>query len=482
MNNFVDLLISLPELFLVLTAMGMMVIGVYTSAAKAYTLINNAAVLSLFTAIGLVLFAKTGTKLAFNDLFISDDFAQYIKVILLLAAALVILIGDRAVRKIKIAHFEYPILITFATIGMMLMVSANDLMSLYVGLELQSLALYVVAALNRDSLRSSEAGLKYFVLGALSSGMLLYGCSLIYGYAGTTSFTGLETMVAGTSNVSLGLLTGLVFLIVGLAFKVAAVPFHMWTPDVYEGAPTPVTAFFAAAPKVAAMALFVRITMGPFQGMADQWQQIIIVLSILSMVLAALAAISQTNIKRLMAYSSIGHAGYALIGLGAGTEQGATAVLIYLAIYIVMVIGTFACILCMKSKGNSVEQISDLAGLGKSHPALAAALLLFMFSMAGIPPLAGFFGKLYIFLAAIEAELYTLAIVGVLSSVVGSFYYLRIVKVMYFDNLSDELDSAIGKRLSVIISLCALTILFFFLSPSLLVDSASTAASVLFAK
>ena len=245
MNNFVDLLISLPELFLVLTAMGMMVIGVYTSAAKAYTLINNAAVLSLFTAIGLVLFAKTGTKLAFNDLFISDDFAQYIKVILLLAAALVILIGDRAVRKIKIAHFEYPILITFATIGMMLMVSANDLMSLYVGLELQSLALYVVAALNRDSLRSSEAGLKYFVLGALSSGMLLYGCSLIYGYAGTTSFTGLETMVAGTSNVSLGLLTGLVFLIVGLAFKVAAVPFHMWTPDVYQGSPTSVTSFFS---------------------------------------------------------------------------------------------------------------------------------------------------------------------------------------------------------------------------------------------
>ena len=482
MNSFVDLLISLPELFLVLTAMGMMVVGVYTSADRAYTLISNAAVLSLFAAIGLVLFSKTGTKLAFNDLFINDGFAQYIKVIVLLAAALVILIGDRAVRKIKIAHFGYPILITFATIGMMLMVSANDLMSLYIGLELQSLALYVVAALNRDSLRSSEAGLKYFVLGALSSGMLLYGCSLIYGYAGTTSFTGLETAVAGASNMSLGLLTGLVFLIVGLAFKVAAVPFHMWTPDVYEGAPTPVTAFFAAAPKVAAMALFVRITIGPFQGMADQWQQIIIVLSVLSMVLAALAAINQTNIKRLMAYSSIGHAGYALIGLGACTKQGTTAVLIYLAIYIVTVIGTFACILCMKRKGNSVEQINDLAGLGKSHPAIAAALLLFMFSMAGIPPLAGFFGKLYIFLAAIEAKLYSLAVIGVLSSVVGSFYYLRIVKVMYFDNLSDELDSAIGKRISVIISLCAFTILLFFLSPSLLVDSASTAASVLFEK
>ncbi|MEE2933075.1 MAG: NADH-quinone oxidoreductase subunit NuoN [Pseudomonadota bacterium] len=482
MNSFVDLLISLPELLLVVTAMGMMVVGVYTSADRAYTLISNAAVLSLFVAIGLVLFSKTGTKLAFNDLFINDGFAQYIKVIVLLAAALVILIGDRAVRKIKIAHFEYPILITFATIGMMLMVSANDLMSLYIGLELQSLALYVVAALNRDSLRSSEAGLKYFVLGALSSGMLLYGCSLIYGYAGTTSFAGLETAIAGASNISLGLLTGLVFLIVGLAFKVAAVPFHMWTPDVYEGAPTPVTAFFAAAPKVAAMALFVRITMGPFQGMADQWQQIIIVLSVLSMVLAALAAISQTNIKRLMAYSSIGHAGYALIGLGACTKEGTTAVLIYLAIYIVMVIGTFACILCMKRKGSSVEQISDLAGLGKSHPAIAAALLLFMFSMAGIPPLAGFFGKLYIFLAAIEAELYSLAVIGVLASVVGSFYYLRIVKVMYFDNLSDELDSAIGKRISVIISLCALTILLFFLSPSLLVDSASTAASVLFEK
>ena len=480
MNSFVDLLISLPELLLVVTAMGMMVVGVYTSADRAYTLISNAAVLSFFAAIGLVLFSKTGTKLAFNDLFINDGFAQYIKVIVLLAAALVILIGDRAVRKIKIAHFEYPILITFATIGMMLMVSANDLMSLYIGLELQSLSLYVVAALNRDSLKSSEAGLKYFVLGALSSGMLLYGCSLVYGYAGTTSFVGLDSVIREAENISIGLLTGLIFLIVGLAFKIAAVPFHMWTPDVYEGAPTPVTTFFAAAPKIASMALFVRIIMGPFQGMLDQWQQIIILLSVLSMVLAALAAISQTNIKRLMAYSSIGHAGYALIGLAAGTKQGTTAVLVYLAIYVAMVIGTFACILCMKRKGDNVERIEDMAGLGKSHPAIAAALLIFMFSMAGIPPLAGFFGKFYIFLAAIEAKLYLLAIIGVLSSVIAAFYYLRIVKVMYFDDFTDALDGAIGKRISVVITGCALLVLLFFLSPSLLVDSASTAASVLF--
>lgn len=480
MSGILDIFIALPELLLVGMAMILMMVGVYVHATRAYSLVVNFTILTLLIVLGLVIFAKPSSTYAFNKLFINDGFAQFIKVLVLMGAVLILLIGDRSMKKTEIARFEYPILIMFATVGMMLMVSANDLLSLYVGLEMQSLSLYVVAALNRDSLRSSEAGLKYFVLGALSSGMLLYGCSLIYGFTGTTAFSALPGAIAGAGGSSIGLLTGLIFLIVGLAFKIAAVPFHMWTPDVYEGAPTPVTAFFAAAPKIAALALFIRVAMGPFQEMADQWQQIIVVLSILSMVLAAFAAISQRNIKRLMAYSSIGHAGYALIGLAAGTKQGVTAVLIYLAIYIVMVVGTFACILCMYRKGQAVEQIDDLAGLGKSHPAIAAALLLFMFSMAGIPPLAGFFGKLYIFLAAIEAELYTLAIIGVLSSVVAAFYYLRIVKVMYFDDVVDELDRKTGRRIGVVMTASALLVLLFFLSPSLLVDSAATAASALF--
>jgi len=480
MKGMIDIVIALPEVFLATMAMVLMMVGVYAKAQRAYSLVTNLTIICLLLVLGLIIFGKPSATFAFNKLFINDAFAQFVKVLVVIAGILVLLIGDKSMKDQKIARFEYPILLMFATVGMMLMVSANDLLSLYVGLELQSLSLYVVAALSRDSVRSSEAGLKYFVLGALSSGMLLYGCSLIYGFTGTTAFDVLPDMIAKAGDAPLGLLTGLIFLIVGLAFKVAAVPFHMWTPDVYEGAPTPVTAFFAAAPKVAALALFIRVAMGPFHGMADQWQQIIVVISILSMVLAAFAAISQTNIKRLMAYSSIGHAGYALIGLAVGSERGVAAVLIYLAIYLVMVIGTFSCILCMKRKGEAVENISDLAGLGKSHPAIAIALLLFMFSMAGIPPLAGFFGKLYIFLAAIEAQLYTLAIIGVLSSVVAAFYYLRIIKVMYFDDVDEPLDQKIGRRIGVVMSVSALLVTLFILSPAPLVDRATAAASVLF--
>ena len=480
MKGAIDIVIALPEVFLVTMAMVLMMIGVFSQAQRAYSIVTNIAVVSLLIALVLIIFGKTGSTFAFNKLFINDAFAQFVKVLVVVGGLLILVIGDRAMKTQKIARFEYPILLLFAIVGMMLMVSANDLLSLYVGLELQSLSLYVVAALNRDSVKSSEAGLKYFVLGALSSGMLLYGCSLIYGFAGTTAFAVLPEVLSKLGAAPLGLLTGLIFLMVGLAFKVAAVPFHMWTPDVYEGAPTPVTAFFAAAPKVAALALFIRVTMGPFQSMADQWQQIIVVISILSMVLAAFAAISQTNIKRLMAYSSIGHAGYALIGLAVGSKEGVTAVLVYLAIYVVMVAGTFSCILCMNRKGEPVEEISDLAGLGKTHPAIAIALLLLMFSMAGIPPLAGFFGKFYIFLAAIEAKLYTLAIIGVVSSVVAAFYYLRIVKVMYFDDVEDALDSKIGRRIGSVMTLSAVLVLLFFLRPSPLLESAATAASSLF--
>jgi NADH-quinone oxidoreductase subunit N len=362
---------------------------------------------------------------------------------------------------------------------MMLMISANDLISLYLGLEMQSLALYVVAAFRRETVRSTEAGLKYFVLGALSSGMLLYGASLVYGFAGTTRFEELATVLAGDA-VSAGAVIGLVFVAAGIAFKISAVPFHMWTPDVYEGAPTPVTAFFAAAPKIAAMALFARVLLGPFGGLADEWRQILIVVSVGSMLLGAFAAINQTNIKRLMAYSSIGNVGYALVGLAAGTQQGLHGVLIYMAIYLFMTLGTFACILAMKQKGRMVEQIADLAGLSRTNPMLALALALFMFSMAGIPPLAGFFAKYFVFLAAVQAELYTLAVIGVLSSVVSAFYYWRIVRVMYFEDAVEGLDRPMEAGVAAVLAVSTAVITLFILLPGTILGGARIAAQSLF--
>jgi NADH-quinone oxidoreductase subunit N len=362
------------------------------------------------------------------------------------------------------------------------MVSANHLISLYVGLELQSLALYVIAAFRRDYAKSSEAGLKYFVLGALSSGMLLYGASLVYGFAGTTSFDRLAALLGDhQTHAPVGLIVGLVFVAAGVAFKISAVPFHMWTPDVYEGAPTPVTAFFAVAPKVAAIALFVRVLIEPFGALTDQWRQIIYFTSMASMVLGSFAAIGQTNIKRLMAYSSIGHIGYALVGLAAGTELGVRSVILYMAIYIFMNIGTFAVILCMRQGGRMVEEISDLAGLSRTHPMLAFAMLIFMFSMAGIPPAAGFFGKLFVFQAAIEAHLYTLAVVGVLASVVGAFYYLRIIKLMYFDEPIEAFDHGISGGMTVVLAGTGLFTLLFFFFPAPLLNGAAAAAASLFA-
>src|SRR5262249_36630384 len=373
-------------------------------------------------------------------------------------------------------RFEYPVLILLATTGMLMLISAADLIALYLGLELMSLSLYVVAAIDRDNVRSTEAGLKYFVLGALSSGMLLYGASLIYGFTGTVTFSGIA-QAAGSGGI--GLTFGLVFLFAGLCFKVSAVPFHMWTPDVYEGAPTPVTAFFASAPKVAAIAIFMRVCIGAFPNIMVQWQQILVFVAIASMALGAFAAIGQRNIKRLMAYSSIGHMGFALVGLAAGTPEGIQGVLVYIAIYLTMTLGTFACILAMKRDGVAVEGIADLAGLAQTKPAMAFFLAMLLFSLAGVPPLAGFFAKLYVFLAAIKAGLYGLAVIGVLASVVGAYYYLAIVKVMYFDEPAPAFEPMRGE-LKAVLGIMGLANLLFFVFPGPLVDAAAAAAKSLF--
>jgi NADH-quinone oxidoreductase subunit N len=376
---------------------------------------------------------------------------------------------------------EFPVLVLLATVGMMMMISAYDLISLYVGLELQSLALYVIASFERDSVRSTEAGLKYFVLGALASGMLLFGASMVYGFAGSTRFETLQQVFQSDVAHPVGLLFGIVFIIVGLAFKVSAVPFHMWTPDVYEGAPTPVTAFFAVAPKIAALALFVRVMIDPFGRLVAEWSQVVWGISVASMILGSLAAINQRNIKRLMAYSSIGHVGYALIGLAVGTQSGVRGILFYMAIYLFMNIGTFAVILCMRRQGKMVEEIADLAGLARTRPALALALGIFMFSLAGVPPLAGFLGKFYIFMAAIDAHFNVLAVIGVVTSVVGAYYYVRVVKIMYFDEPAAPFDRPIGPVMGAVLVGTSVLVLLFFIFPAPLADSAATAAATLFA-
>jgi NADH-quinone oxidoreductase subunit N len=474
-------LLALPEIVVAAAGLALLMFGVFRRQepvrAIAWLVVG-----ALVLAALLVIAVPGADGQAFGGLFVVDRYAAFLKVLVLLAAAVSVVMSLGYVQREQMARFEFPLLLLFATLGMMMMISANDLISLYVGLELQSLALYVVAAFRRDTIRSTEAGLKYFVLGALSSGMLLYGSSLIYGFAGTTRFEGLAALMAGLGSAqpAIGLVVGLVFLIAGLAFKVSAVPFHMWTPDVYEGAPTPVTAFFSIAPKVAAIGLFGRVLIGPFGALVGEWQQIISFIAFASMALGAVAAINQTNIKRLMAYSSIANVGYALVGLAAGTPSGLRGLLIYMAIYAVMNAGTFACILAMRQQGRMVEGISDLAGLGKTHPLMAAAFGVFMFSLAGIPPLAGFFGKIYVFLAAIEAGLYTLAVLGVLASVVGAFYYLRIVKVMYFDEPREGFDRPMGWELAGVLTVASLAILLFFVVPSPLLSSAAAAAAVLF--
>jgi NADH-quinone oxidoreductase subunit N len=477
-----NLIPALPEIFLACAAMALLIFGVFRGDGST-RLVSWASVIVLIVSGVLMTSVLDGRITTFGGQFINDDFGHFMKWLIIVGSALAILMSLSYNAEEGIARFEYPLLILFATLGMFMMVSANDLISLYIGLELQSLALYVVAAFRRESLRSSEAGLKYFVLGALSSGMLLYGASFVYGFTGTTSFDALATIFKGLGDEgpSIGLVVGLVFIIAGLAFKVSAVPFHMWTPDVYEGAPTPVTAFFAVAPKIAAVALFVRVLIGPFGVLVADWQQVIILLSIGSMVLGALAAMWQDNIKRLLAYSSIGHVGYALIGLATATEIGVRGILVYMAIYLAMNVGTFCCVLLMRRSGRMVTGITDLGGLARNQPVLAFAFALLMFSMAGIPPLAGFFGKWYIFLAAIDAKLYALAIIGVLTSVIGAYYYLRIIKIMYFDEPAESFDRPVGGEIRVILGVSTLLVTFFIVQPDLIVDRAAVAARVLFA-
>ncbi len=434
-----DLNVILPEIVLSFYAIAALLGAAYTGQDRmAGMLVWLTA--ALMTALALWIGTTgDGTRTAFDGMFNDDGFARFAKVTILLSAAAVLVMGQEYMARRDLLRFEYPLLIALAAVGMMMMVSAGDLMALYMGLELQSLALYVIASLRRDSAKSTEAGLKYFVLGALSSGLLLYGASLTYGYAGTTLFSGI--IEAAEGRAPLGLLIGLVFVISGLAFKVSAVPFHMWTPDVYEGAPTPITAFFATAPKVAAMGLFARVVHDAYGGIVADWQQVIAVLSLLSMFLGGIAAIGQTDIKRLMAYSSIAHMGYALMGLASGTVFGVQAMLVYMAIYVTMNVGTFAFILSMERDNRPVTDIGSLNMYSRAHPARALAMLILMFSLAGVPPLLGFFGKLYVLRAAYEGGLAWLAIAGVIASVIGAFYYLRIVFYMYFGEEREPLES-----------------------------------------
>ncbi len=481
---FPDLSAATPEIFLFIVAMALLMVGVFAPAARAAAVVGRLALLSLVVALVMVLM-QDGAKVAtFENMFIVDRFSIFMKVLVLIGSALTLLMSGRFFAEMNARKFEYPVLVVLATLGMMMMISANDLIALYMGLEIQSLALYVLAAFLRDQERSTEAGLKYFVLGALSSGMLLYGASMVYGFAGTTQFAALAEVLKG-GEVAPGIIIGIVFIAAGLAFKVSAVPFHMWTPDVYEGAPTPVTAFFAVAPKVAAIALFLRVMLEPFGGIAAEWRQVIVFLSVASMILGAFAAIRQNNIKRLMAYSSIGHVGYALLGLAVGTSEGIRAVLVYMAIYLTMNIGTFACILAMRRQGQYVEQIPDLAGLSKRNLPMAIIMMLLMFSLAGVPPLAGFFGKFYVFKAVMEMSALSsgwtvLAVIGVLSSVVGAFYYLRIVKVMFFDEAVEPLDLPSGRELGLLMGLAGAFNLFFFPFAGPLLRAAGNAAAALF--
>jgi NADH-quinone oxidoreductase subunit N len=477
MNTLVSQLNVLrPELVVGISAILLLLAGV-TGSQRGMRLVSWLAVVALIIAT-ITLYYTTGTVRVFGDAFVTDDFARFAKGLVLIGSTFAIILAQHYFEDQRIARFEFPVLVLLATLGMMLMVSAGSFIGLYMGLELQSLALYVLAAFHRDSMRSTEAGLKYFVLGALSSGMMLYGISLIYGFTGTTAFADVAAAVS-KSGASVGIVFGIVFLISGLAFKVSAVPFHMWTPDVYEGSPTPITAFFSMSPKVAAMALFLRAMLGAFPDAFHQWQQIVVFISVLSMVLGAFAAIGQTNIKRLMAYSSISHMGYALLGLAAGTAQGVQGVLLYLMIYVITNAGVFVCILAMKRGGEQVENIEDLRGLARTNPRLALAFLIFMFSLAGIPPMAGFFAKFYVFLAAIQAHLYWPAVIGVLSSVVGAVYYLRIVKLIYFDEPAPAFDRGAVTPLSALLVASGGFTLLFMVGAAPLVAAATLASKAL---
>jgi NADH-quinone oxidoreductase subunit N len=472
-----NLIPALPELLIVVSAVVLLLLGVIKKEANGGG-ITALAIIVLGLAALLVVSGPSERTVTFGGMFVVDAFGVYTKLLVLLASAVTLAMSRSWLKAEGLDHPEYPVLVLFATLGMMMMISANNFMALYLGLELQSLALYVLAASQRDSARATEAGLKYFVLGSLASGMLLYGASLVYGFAGTTGFDALAKALAGEAPV--GAVVGMVFILAGLAFKISAAPFHMWAPDVYEGAPTPVTAFFAVAPKIAAFALLIRVLTGPFGSMIAQWQQVIVFVSVASMVVGSFAAIMQTNIKRLMAYSSIGHVGYALVGLSAGGADGVGSVLIYLSLYLAMNAGAFAIILSMRQKNRALEGIDDLAGLSKTHPMMALSLAILMWSMAGIPPFAGFWSKWMVFSVAIDHGMVALSIIGVLTSVVSTYYYLRVIKVMYFDEPADGLDRAVAAPVGLVMALSTLAVLLFNLVPAGLFSSASTAAASLF--
>ncbi|MCM5551798.1 NADH-quinone oxidoreductase subunit NuoN [Pleomorphomonas sp. NRK KF1] len=475
MTALPDFALAGPEILLAVGALLLLLLGAYGGEKRAGFVSGLSALLLIIAAVAVIV-GRDGTT--FDGAFVVDGFGRFLKVLVLIGSALAVVMTQRFAVAEKFFHFELPVLIVLATVGMLLMISAGDLIAVYLGLELQSLALYVVASFHRDDGRSTEAGLKYFVLGALSSGMLLYGASLIYGFTGHVDFAGIAT-AAASGQASLGLTFGIVFVAAGIAFKVSAVPFHMWTPDVYEGAPTPVTAFFAAAPKIAAMALFVRVVMEALEPVKAEWQQIVAFMSLASMILGAFAAIGQRNIKRLMAYSSIGHMGYALVGLAAGSEAGVYGILIYLATYLAMTAGAFAVILSMRRDGVMTEDIDSLAGLSRTNPMVAYLLGIIMFSLAGIPPFAGFFGKYFVFAAAINSGLYWLAVIGILSSVVGAYYYLRIVKIMFLDEPKGAFEP-MGGEMKAVLGISGLFVAAFALVLGPLGDAALAAARTLF--
>jgi NADH-quinone oxidoreductase subunit N len=476
--GFPELDAALPELLLVCGAMALLMMGAFRGDRATVPAMRYAVALLVLAGIAIAMMPDEKT-VTFGGSFVVDDFARFLKMLAVIGSIGALAMSADFLKPPDRQKFEYPVLILFSTVGMLMLISAADLIALYLSLELMNLALYVVAAFDRDNVRSTEAGLKYFVLGALSSGMLLYGCSLIYGFTGTVNFAAIAQAAATAGQGGIGLTIGLIFLFAGLCFKVSAVPFHMWTPDVYEGAPTPITAFFAAAPKVAAIAVFMRVSLSAFPGIMAQWQQVIIFVAIASMGLGAFAAIGQRNIKRLMAYSSIGHMGFALIGLAAGTTEGVQGVLVYMAIYVAMTLGTFACIIAMRRGDQPFEDIAELAGLARTNPAQAFFLAMLLFSLAGVPPLAGFFAKFYVFLAAIKAGLFALAVLGVLASVVGCYYYLMIVKIMYFDEPAPAFDP-MERGLRITLGLTGLFVILFFAYPGPLVEAAATAAKSLF--
>ena len=458
-----NLNLILPEIFLSLSIFATLLIGVFFK--NSYNLVTNITYIIIIFLLLIIFNSFNESGNLFSNSFVSNSFTNFFKILILLGTLFVMFITQDFIKEIKINHFEYPLLLLFSVLGMFFMVSSNDLMSFYLGLELQSLALYILASIDRDNLKSNESGIKYFILSALSSGLLLYGCSLLYGFTGSTNF---EEINLKTDLENTGAVFAMVFILVGLAFKVSAVPFHMWTPDVYQGSPSSVTSFFAVVPKVAGIAILIRFVQIPFEQLIDQWKNILVFMSLASMILGAVAAIGQTNIKRLIAYSSIGHIGYALAGISTGTVAGYSSSITYISIYVIMNLGIFGCIFLMKKDGRYCEDIEDLAGISKKNPLLAISFLIILFSLAGIPPLAGFFAKFYVFMSVIESGMYTLAIVGLLSTVISAFYYLRVIKIIYFDEIKNPFDKIKNLEITSTVFLSCVILVMFFLYPSIL--------------